>query len=90
MRTHSRRNINTPYKQITLQTVKDNPGHNTHYLAKASGIPVWAVAKILPELAAAGLIYSELENPNNNRKRWYPGKKLLVRKAAVANKDGEG
>lgn len=75
----SRRRKQTPNKELLLKAVEANPGLSMSQLVKLTGVPAWAAQKILPELAALGLIHYRLEQPNKVRKRkWYAGKKPIV------------
>lgn len=72
----SRRRKSTPNKETLFQAVEANPGLSMSQLVKLTGVPAWAAQKILPELAAHGLIHYRLEHPEQVRKRkWYAGKK---------------
>lgn len=66
-----------------MAAVTANPGLTMSQLVKLTGVPAWAAQKILPELAAQGVIHYRMEQPNKVRKRkWYPGEKKPIDSSA--------
>ncbi len=58
---------------MLLAAVITNPGLSAGQLVKLTGVPIWTVQKILPELAGRRLIYYQIEPSDKFRtKRWYP------------------
>lgn len=69
----SKQRTQTPNKELLLKTVQANPGLSMSQLVTLTGVPVWTVQRILPELAGRRLIYYEIDKTDRiRRKRWYP------------------